>query len=226
VLLLLALVIARARLPELGEATRRANAEERKRHSLWRHPNLVFGVAAIFFYLIAEIGVGNLFISFASQPGIGNITHEQAAYYLTFVWGGMMVGRFAGALLMRWISPRAVLAAASIGAALVMSATVLASGHAAMWSLISVGLFHSIMFPTIFSLAIRGLGPLTEEGSGLLIMAIAGGALVFVQGWLADAYGIQLSFVLTIACELFVLFYALGPARRTGPSTASAAPAP
>ena len=82
-----------------------------------------------------------------------------------------------------------------------------------MWSLILVGLFHSIMFPTIFTLAIKGLGPLTEEGSGLMIMAIAGGALVVVQGTLADTFGLQSSFLLTAACEMFVLFYALWGAR-------------
>jgi len=89
----------------------------------------------------------------------------------------------------------------------------LATGQVAMWALISVGLFHSIMFPTIFTLGIRGLGPLTEEGSGLLIMAIAGGALVVVQGKLADAFGLQASFFLTVACELYVLWYAVWGAR-------------
>ena len=87
-------------------------------------------------------------------------------------------------------------------------------------ALILVGLFHSIMFPTIFTLGIRDLGALTEEGSGLLIMAIAGGALVIVQGWLADTYGLQNSFFLTAACELYVLFYALWGCRT--PKAASA----
>jgi FHS family L-fucose permease-like MFS transporter len=209
VLAVLAFAIARAKLPALSEATRRANAEERKHLSLWRHRNLVLGVVAIFVYLIAEIGVGNLFINFVSQPDIGNITHEQAAFYLTFVWGGMMVGRFAGAFIMRWMAPEKVLAAFAAAAFLTMLVASLAHGQAAMYGLMLVGLFHSIMFPTIFALAIRGLGPLTEEGSGLLIMAIAGGALVVVQGWLADLYGIQNSFFLTAACELLVLGYAL-----------------
>ncbi|TXI11674.1 MAG: glucose/galactose MFS transporter, partial [Novosphingobium sp.] len=93
--------------------------------------------------------------------------------------------------------------------------TVFTTGPVAMWALILVGLFHSIMFPTIFTLGIKGLGPLTEEGSGLLIMAIAGGALVVVQGWLADAYGLQASFLLTAACELYVLFYALWGSKTT-----------
>ena len=215
VLAIIAVVIARAKLPQLGEATRRANAEERKHLSLWNHRNLVLGVVAIFVYLIAEIGVGNLFINFASQPDIGNVTHEQAANYLVFVWGGMAVGRFAGAFIMRAISPEKVLAGFSIGAFLVMLVASFAHGPTALYGLMAVGLFHSIMFPTIFALAIRGLGPLTEEGSGLLIMAIAGGALVFLQGWLADAYGIQTSFILTAACELFILFYALWGSRVT-----------
>ena len=209
VLVVLAVVIARYKLPDLDAASRRLDAVERKHHSLWRHRNLVLGIPAIFIYLIAEIGVSNLFINFVSAPEIGNLTHAQASRYLFLLWGGMMVGRFAGSQLMHRFPAEHVLAAASIGAFVVMTVTVLASGPLAMWSLISVGLFHSIMFPTIFTLGIRGLGPLTEEGSGLLIMAIAGGALVVVQGQLADAFGLQLSFVVTAVCELYVLFYAL-----------------
>ena len=213
VLVLLALVIARFPLPAMGQATSRVAREERRNHSLWRHRNLVLGVPAIFIYLIAEIGVGNLFINFVSQPDIGNLTHEQASRYLFLLWGGMFVGRFIGSFAMQRIAPERLLAGASIGAFAVMAVAAAASGPLAMWALISVGLFHSIMFPTIFTLGIRGLGPLTEEGSGLLIMAIAGGALVFVQGILADAYGLQASFWLTAICELYVLFYALWGAK-------------
>jgi MFS transporter, FHS family, L-fucose permease len=209
VLAILALVIWRARLPELGAATRRVNAEARKNLSLWRHTNLVWGVLAIFIYLVAEIGVGSLFINFASQPDIGNVTHEQAANYLMFVWGGMAVGRFVGAFLMRSIAPEKVLAGFALGAFLVMLVAIFAHGPTAMYGLMAVGLFHSIMFPTIFALAIRGLGPLTEEGSGWLIWAIAGGAIVVLHGSLADVIGIQQSFLITAACELFVLFYAI-----------------
>lgn len=215
VLVVLAVVIARFPLPAMGQATQRAAAEERKALSLWKHRNLVFGVPAIFIYLIAEIGVANLFVNFVSQPDIANLTHEQAGRYLTFLWGGMMVGRFAGSAIMQKVDAAMVLAAFSVGAFVVMLVTVFSTGPAAMWSLILVGLFHSIMFPTIFTLGIKGLGPLTEEGSGLLIMAIAGGALVVVQGWLADSYGLQASFLLTAACELYILFYALWGSRPT-----------
>jgi FHS family L-fucose permease-like MFS transporter len=224
VLAVLAVLIARANLPALGSATSRASAEARKSMSLWKHPNLVFGVIAIGLYVLAEIGVGNLFINFVSQPTIGNVTHEQAAYFLMFVWGGMAVGRFLGAGVMRFIAPEKVLAAFSVAALLSMLVASFAQGPTAMYGLMAVGLFHSIMFPTIFALAIRGLGPLTEEGSGLLIMAIAGGALVIIQGRMADAYGIQTSFLITAACELYVLFYAVWGARvRTTEQAAAAA---
>jgi len=209
VLLVLAIVIARFPLPAMGSATSRVAKEDRKHHSLWNHRNLVFGIGAIFIYLIAEIGVGNLFVNFVSRPEIGNMTTEQAGRYLTLLWGGMMVGRFVGSAIMQKVDAGIVLAAFSIGAFVVMMVTVFTHGEVAMWSLILVGLFHSIMFPTIFTLGIKGLGPLTEEGSGLLIMAIAGGALVAVQGWLADTYGLQHSFLLTAICELYILFYAL-----------------
>ncbi len=209
VLFVLAIVIARFPLPAIGLATNRIAKEERKKLSLWDHRNLVWGTGAIFIYLIAEIGVGNLFVNFVVLPDIGNMTSEEAGRYLTLLWGGMMVGRFIGAALMQRIAAETVLAFCSIAAFIVMVITVFASGETAMWALIAVGLFHSIMFPTIFTLGIKGLGALTEEGSGLLIMAIAGGALVFVHGWLADEYGLQQSFLLTAVCELYILFYAL-----------------
>ncbi|HEX7858511.1 MAG TPA: sugar MFS transporter [Sphingobium sp.] len=216
VLAVLALIISRAKLPTLGGSTQRANAEERKNLSLWKHRNLVFGIPAIFIYLIAEIGVANLFISFVSQPSIGNMTHATAANYLVLLWGGMMVGRFLGAFIMRRFSADRVLAVFAGGAFFVMIGAATLHGPIAMWALILVGLCHSIMFPTIFALGIKGLGPLTEEGSGLLITAIAGGALVVVQGWLADRFGLQNSFWLTVLCELYVLFYALWGSKPTG----------
>jgi len=215
VLALLAIMIARAKLPELGAATRRIAAEERKHLSLWNHRNLVFGCGAIAMCVWAEISVGNLFINFASQPTVANITHEQAAYYLTFFWGGMMVGRFAGAFIMRRFAPEKVLAVFALGGVIASLAATIAQGPMAMYVLISVGLFTSIMFPTIFALAIRGLGPLTEEGSGLLILSIAGGALVFINGRVADQYGIQWAFLITALCELYVLFYALWGSKPT-----------
>jgi FHS family L-fucose permease-like MFS transporter len=215
VLALLALMIAFAKLPELGATTRRIAAEQRKHLSLWNHRNLILGCGGIAACVWAEISVGSLFINFASQPTVANITHEQAAFYLIFFWGGMMVGRFAGAFIMRAIAPEKVLALFAFGGVIASLFATFAQGPAAMYALITVGLFTSIMFPTIFALAIRGLGPLTEEGSGWLIWAIAGGGLVVVNGKVADLFGIHWAFLLTAMCELYVLFYALWGARPT-----------
>jgi FHS family L-fucose permease-like MFS transporter len=215
VLAALAVAIAFARLPALGASTRRASAEARKDLSLWNHRNLVFGCVAIALCVYAEIGVSSLFINFSSQKQIANITHEQAASYLAFFWGGMMVGRFAGAWIMRHVPAERVLALFAVGGMACALVAVFVTGPAAMYALMVIGLFISIMFPTIFALSIRGLGPLTEEGSGLLIMAIAGGALVFIQGNIADRYGLNWGFLLTAACCLYVLFFALWGSRPT-----------
>ncbi|MGN6376760.1 MAG: sugar MFS transporter [Sphingomonas sp.] len=215
VLVVLAIVIARFPLPAMSSDVADGSRKRLINPELFKHRNLVFGIPAIFIYLIAEIGVANLFVNFVSAPDIGNMTHEDAGNYLSFLWGGMMVGRFVGSALMQRIDAGKVLAGFSIAAFVVAMITVLAHGPVAMWALILIGLCHSIMFPTIFTLAIRGLGPLTEEGSGLLVMAIAGGALVIVQGWIADTYGLQASFLLTAACELYTLFYALWGSKPT-----------
>lgn len=215
VLAVLAVMIARAKLPELGEATRRIAAEQRKHLSLWNHRNLVFGCVAIAACVWAEISVGSLFINFASQPTVANITHEQAAFYLTLFWGGMMVGRFAGAFIMRRIAAEKVLAVFAFGGVIASLGATLLQGPMAMYSLIAVGLFTSIMFPTIFALAIRGLGPLTEEGSGWLILFIAGGGLVVLNGQVADHFGLNWAFLITALCELYVLFYALWGSKPT-----------
>ena len=215
VLAVLAVLIARAKLPALSDATARVSAEDRKGLSLFHHRNLILGCVGIALCVLAEIGVGSDFINFASQPSVANLTQENAATYLTLFWGGMMVGRFAGAFLMQKIAPERVLAFFALIAIAGSLVAVFAPGPAAMWGLITVGLGLSIMFPAIFALAIRGLGPLTAEGSGLLIMSIAGGALAALQGKIGDAYGLHWSFLVTAACALYVLFYALWGAKPT-----------
>ena len=216
VLLALAVLVWRVRLPDLGKETRRAARAERAGQSLWRHRNLVFGVPAIALYLICEVGIGSTLVNFMSQPSIGAMSHARAADYLTLYWGGAMAGRFVGSWFLRWMRPQRVLAAVTIGALVLVGIAILSTGHVAMWSLLAVGLCNSIMFPTIFTLGIRGLGPLTEEGSGLLIMAIAGGALAELQGVLADTVGLHWSYILPWVCYGYVLFYALWGYRATG----------
>jgi FHS family L-fucose permease-like MFS transporter len=164
---------------------------------------------------LCEIGIGSTLVNFISMPNIGNMSHAEAARYLSLFWGGAMVGRFAGAALLRWIAPDHLLASVTVGALVLVLVAIFGGGSVAMWSLIAIGLCHSVMFPTIFTLGIRGLGPLTEEGSGLLIMAIAGGALSALQGVLADHIGLQLSYLMPAVCYVYVLGYALWGCRPT-----------
>lgn len=215
VLLGLALFIWRARLPDVPAEQRRLPAEARAKLSLWAHRNLVWAVPAIFFYVAAEVSVGSTLVSFISRPDIGNLSHESAAKYVVFFWGSMAVGRFAASGLMRRIRPEVALAVASLASMLMIACAILFHGGWAMWPLLLVGLFNSLMFPTIFTLGIRGLGALTEEGSGLLVMAIAGGAMAYVQGRAADTWGIQISYVIPAACYLYILAFALFGTRAT-----------
>jgi FHS family L-fucose permease-like MFS transporter len=209
VLAILAFLIGRAKLPVLGAATARVSAEARRGLSIWNHRNLILGCVGIALCVLAEIGVGSYFVNFVSQPSVANIPQDQAATYLTFFWAGMMVGRFAAAGLMRAMKPERVLAIFAMIAIAGSLIAVFVPGPAAMYGLISVGLGISLMFPTIFALAIRGLGPLTEEGSGLLIMSIAGGALASLQGKVGDLVGLHWGFLVTAGCALYVLSYAL-----------------
>lgn len=220
VLVIIALIIWKIRLPDVSSENRREAKALRQTRSLWKHRNLVWGVPAIFIYLIAEIGVGSLLVNYISLPSIGNMSHAEASsHYLFLFWGGAMVGRFVGAGLMQKYRPEILLALVSIAAFALIMISVLTTGHLAMWTIILVGLCNSIMFPTIFTLGIKGLGPLTEEASGLLIMAIAGGALSDLQGVIADHYSLQISFLLPAVCYLYVLFYALWGSKPTHAET-------
>ena len=215
VLLVLALLVWRWRLPDVPAAQRRLAPEARARLSIWQHRNLVWAVPAIAVYVLAEVSVGSSLINFISSPGIANISHDAAAAYLPLFWGGMMVGRFAGSYLLNRIAPELALGVGAGVAVLLLGCAVLFHGSWVMWPVIAVGLCNSIMFPTIFTLGIRGLGPLTEEGSGLLIMAIVGGAGAQLQGYLADHYGLQISYLIPALCYLYILWFALAGSKAT-----------
>jgi MFS transporter, FHS family, L-fucose permease len=133
-----------------------------------------------------------------------------AAHYVSFYWGGAMVGRFIGFALMRYVSPGKALAFNAAASIMLIFLAIFSQGALAMWAILAVGLCNSIIFPTIFSMALFRLGPHTGQGSGILCMAIVGGALVpFAQGLVADAHGVQLSFLVPAACYLFVLLFGL-----------------
>jgi FHS family L-fucose permease-like MFS transporter len=222
-LFLLAVFVFLFRLPRLTETTEKADESHHSWSDVLRHRHLVLGVLGIFFYVGAEVAIGSLMVNYFSLPEIGGITEAQASNYLSAYWFLAMVGRFTGAALMVKLSPRKLLALfAAVNIALLVT-TVSNTGMTAVYSLICIGLFNSIMFPTIFALSIEGLGPLTSKGSSLLIMAIVGGAIVpYLQGQLADRIGLHHSFVLPLLCYGYIIFYGLFGARRGAAATGAA----
>jgi MFS transporter, FHS family, L-fucose permease len=179
------------------------------RHSLWRYRHLILGVIGIFVYVGAEVSIGSFLINYLSQSNIGNITERDAAKYVSFYWLGAMIGRFIGSAVLRKVRTGTLLGFAAIIASLLVCTSITNSGHVAMWSIILVGLFNSVMFPSIFTLGIAELGPLTGDGSGLLIMAIVGGAVIPLGvGLLADRFGLQHAFILPAICYLYIVYYA------------------
>jgi FHS family L-fucose permease-like MFS transporter len=205
-LFLLAVIVGSFRLPVIEYAEAHGEIHD----SIWRHRRLVLGAVAIFLYVGAEVAIGSLMTNYFNQREIGDRPIQKAAKYLQFYWGGAMVGRFAGAWLLRMVRTQKLLALSAAVAAMLTTVSILTFGHTAMWSLILVGLFNSIMFPSIFTLAIEGLKPLTGKGSGLLVAAIVGGAVIpELQGVLSDHIGIHHAFFLPVLCYLYIVFYAL-----------------
>jgi MFS transporter, FHS family, L-fucose permease len=205
-LVLLAVLIGAFKLPKIETA--RSRPGEKVNDSIWKHPNLVLGALGIFAYVGAEVSIGSFLVNYFGLPEIAGLTAKSAAGYVSFYWGGAMVGRFLGAGLLRRFRPGNLLGLCAIFAAALVTASMLLGGHTAMWVILAVGLFNSIMFPTIFSLAVAELGPLTGNGSGVLNMAIVGGAILpVIQGVIADHLGIHHAFFLPVVCYLYILFY-------------------
>ena len=178
--------------------------------SAWQYRHLVLGAIGIFVYVGAEVSIGSFLVSFLNDPNIASLEESQAAKYIAYYWGGAMVGRFIGAAVMQKLAAGKVLAFSAALAIVLIVITIFASGQLAMWAILLVGLFNSIMFPTIFSLAINGLGQHTSQGSGILCLAIVGGAILpLIQGVLADSIGLQNSFFLPIICYIFIAYYGL-----------------
>ena len=156
-------------------------------------------------------------MSYLTQPNIAAMTVKVAAGYVSLYWGGAMIGRFIGSALLQKIRTESLLAVCASVACLLVVTSLLSAGHLAMWSLLAVGLFNSIMFPSIFTLGLRGLGPLTGEGSGLLVAAIVGGAIVpEIQAIFADRIGIHHAFFVPAICYVYILFFAITCARAPG----------
>jgi len=207
-LLLLAVLIAFSGLPKLNISEK--GIVEKIDDSIWKHPNLLFGAVGIFAYVGAEVSIGSFLVNYFGLPAISNFSALTAAGYVSFYWGGAMIGRFIGSGLARRMNVRHLLAICTVFAAVLVTSSMLLNGPVAMWTILAVGLFNSIMFPTIFTLGEAELGPLTGIGSGILNMAIVGGAILpVVQGVIADHFGLHHAFILPVVSYLYILFFAL-----------------
>jgi MFS transporter, FHS family, L-fucose permease len=216
-LIAFAVLIGMFKLPPMPEAER--HGQHGKGPSIWKHTHLVLGMVGIFVYVGAEVSIGSFLINYLSQPDIGNMSELAAAKYVAYYWGGAMVGRFIGSALLQKIKTGTLLGICGLAAATLVCVTMLTTGTIATWSVILVGFFNSIMFPSIFTLGIAKLGPLTGDGSGLLIMAIVGGAILpVIQGAIADRIGIHHAFILPVICYLYIVYYAFRGSRPVVPA--------
>jgi FHS family L-fucose permease-like MFS transporter len=179
-----------------------------KAFNLLTRPRFAFGTLCIFLYVGGEVAIGSIIVNYLMQPTTMGIDAAAAGKHLQFYWGGAMVGRFIGAYVLRLFSPGKVLAcvAGTVIALLLVSANT--AGHFSGWCLLSIGLFNSIMFPTIFTLANEGLGRRAAEGSGVICMAIVGGAIVpLITGNAADIWGLKQALVVPAACYCGILLF-------------------
>ena len=239
-LTLLAIGIWLSHLPRIASAEHPVG--EKVADSVWKHPNLVFGAIGIFVYVGAEVAIGSSISNYLALDNIGGFLSAsaipdsasryraalgEAAKYISVYWMGAMIGRFIGSALLQKIKPGKLLGFASVMAGLLVTTSVLSSGHVAMWTILSVGFFNSIMFPCIFTMGIEELGPLTGDGSGILNMAIVGGAVIpwlvgkaaalinhrfypaMIQGETSWGQGIQYALIAATVCYLYILFFAV-----------------
>jgi FHS family L-fucose permease-like MFS transporter len=234
-LVLLAGLIGSFKLPKIESAQHQIG--EKVDDSVWRHPNLVFGAVGIFVYVGAEVAIGSSIANYLALDNIGHFVSastspspilryqeslRMAAKYISLYWLGAMVGRFIGSAVLQKLKTGPVLGFCAIMAALLVTLSVFSNGSVAMWSILLVGLFNSIMFPSIFALGVAELGPLTGDGSGILIMAIVGGAAIpYLVGKIGDVInarsyggaiwgqGLHYALIVPTLCYLYILFFAL-----------------
>ena len=220
-LLTLAIIFAFLKLPKLGkaidsEAENQGDTEFVDLGSVWKYRHLILGAIGIFVYVGAEVAIGSFLVGFLTLDHIAGLPEQQAAHYISYYFAGAMIGRFAGAAIMQKLNAAKLLACHGILAGLLVLIAMTGQGSLAMWAILLVGLCNSIMFPTIFSLALQGLGKYTSQGSGILCLAIVGGAIIpLLQGMLADNIGVQLALILPIGCYLYITYFALFGAKKT-----------
>jgi FHS family L-fucose permease-like MFS transporter len=183
--------------------------------SIWSRPWLLAGALGIFTYVGAEVAIGSLLVNYMGLPQIAGLKESIAANFLMVYWGGAMIGRFIGSAVLQRVRTGPVLGTAGVIACLLVVLSIVTHGHTAMYALLAVGLFNSIMFPSIFTLGIQDLGPLTSKGSSLMIAAILGGAIIpELTGRLADKIGLHPSFIIPAICYVYIAAFGIAAIRR------------
>jgi FHS family L-fucose permease-like MFS transporter len=206
VLILISVLLGMLKLPKIEHAPDTDTARSKP----WHYRHLVLGMVGIFVYVGGEVAIGSHIVSYLHLPDVMNLAPKAAGSMVAYYWGGAMVGRFLGAYLLNKVNPGRLLAFNALGAVLLVLISMNTHGEIAMWSLLAVGLMNSIMFATIFTLAVAGLGRHTEEASGLLNVAIVGGALVpLLFGDVADASTLRMALILPVLCYLYIMWYGL-----------------
>jgi len=195
---------------------------------------MLMGALGIFVYVGAEVAIGSFLVNYFNDMNLAVIVADNEmmmriansiastfnktfsnsdpksllGIFIIFYWGGAMIGRFVGAYLTKIMPAGRVLSIFALLAIVMIVVSISSQGLLSMWSILAVGLFNSIMFPTIFTLTLEGLGDLKAQASGLLCMAIVGGAIIpFVFGGLIDSFGFKTAFILTLFCYGYILYY-------------------
>ncbi|MDA8972576.1 sugar MFS transporter [Saprospiraceae bacterium] len=211
-LFLLASIFAFITLPNLRDLDSVKESNKivvKDKNSIFDFPYLLLGAGAIFMYVGAEVTIASFMVNFLGEESIAGLDSKSASKYLSFYWGGLMVGRFIGAAVLQKMKSQTLLAIMAVVAIIFLITGITMTGWTAGWAIILIGFCNSIMWSNIFTLSIDGLGKFTSKGSGLLVMAIVGGAFVpLLHGYLADKIGLQSSYSVAIFCYAYILFYA------------------
>src|SRR6204780_3084585 len=216
-LLLLGLAVAFMHLPHIEQTQAFRPAKEGDpilSRSIWAYKHTVLGAVGIFFYVGVEVGLASIAVNYFNQQGVS--TAKTASFLLSLYWFGALVGRLLGAGIMTRVKAGKLLGIFGFTAAILITVSMFTSGWVAIWTLVLCGFFNSVMFPNIFTLGIAGLGPMTRKGSGLIMTAVVGGAVIpLLIGVVADKTSIQTSFIIPMICYLYIAYYGLWGSKPT-----------
>jgi FHS family L-fucose permease-like MFS transporter len=222
-LLILGIAVAFSHLPAISETQSFRPAKDGDpmlSRSIWSYKHTVLGAIGIFLYVGVEVGLASIAVNYFKTQGMSSL--KTASFLVSLYWFGALVGRLLGSWILTKVDSGKLLGIFAFAATAMLLLSMFTSGPVAIWTLVLCGFLNSIMFPNIFTLSIVGLGPMTSKGSGLVMTAVVGGAVIpYLLGWLADTLGsIQHAFLLPVLCYLYIAFYGLWGSKPTRRITA------